>query len=386
MGLLDALGFKTPQPEAWWELARALRLAPYPPMRPFDEDMCFRRLERARGALDLRSAPSFTHWLCGQHRGVDVAVVQYETGSGSSTITWTSASARVDPPLWLGLNVRRESVLDRIFGGPDIQVGDREADEKLRITSFDPARTAMLLSPMDEDGRRALRYMTTLGDSYAFRIMDSRVEVAQTGVHTDPRVVGPMLEGAAALATWLAARRQRVPPTLGAIADVRVWERFAAANGFQLDPWRMVARGVLSGTTIELGLEVEVERAFLSLIVRFPRLVPVPFQLQRTTLPSFLQGIFSQDIVVGERAFDDAYKVTGADPASVRALLGRPALLAALTRAASLSNDVSVGQLGLDMRIPGSMPSESNLEELTALASTISGELTGKQPGPAPYR
>lgn len=386
MGLLEAFGIRTPSPAEWWQLGRALGLSPHAHVHPFEEEMCYRRMERARATLGLGVAPSFQHWLSGQHRGTNVTVVQYETGSGSSTTTWTAAVAQIDPPLWLGLSVRREHFLDSVFGGKDIQLGDPAVDDRLHVTSFDPARTTMLISALDSEVRGALELMMSVTNAYALSISDSFVRVARTGVHTDPGEVGRMLDAATRLATWLSERRRRVPPTQGELVDLRAWERFAASQGFQLDPWRLSARGAGGGASIEIALEIEGQKGFIALLVRFGQPAPVPFQLARTTAPAFLQGIFSQDIRVGEPAFDDAYKVTGPDPASVRALLRRPALLSALVHAARLSTDLTVGQNGLEMRINRGMPSEQDLAMLASIATTASLELTSSAASQGPYR
>lgn len=386
MGFLDAFGLRTPSPAEWWQLGRVLGLSPYAHVHPFAQDMCYRRMDRSRAALGIDAAPSFTHWLSGRHRHTDVTVLQYETGSGSSTTTWTAAVARIDPPLWLGLEVRREHFLDSVFGGKDIQLGDPIIDDRLRVTSFDAARTAMLLPALDGEVRGALQFMTSLTSSYSMSISDSFVHLARTGVHTDPGEIGRMLDAAARLATWLSERRRRVPPTQGELVDLRAWERFAASHGWQLDPWRMVARGQGGGARIEIALEIEGQKGFISFLVRFEQPAPVAFHLARTTAPPFLQGIFGHDIRVGEPAFDDVYKVTGPDPGTVRAFLRRPALLSALVQAARLSTDLAVDQTGLGMRVSRGMPNEQDLAMLASIAATVTAELTGGPPPQGPYR
>jgi len=386
MGFLDAFGIRTLSPAEWWQLGRVLGLSPYAHVRPFEQEMCYRRMERARAALGINAAPTFQHWLSGQHRSTNVTVLQYETGSGSSTTTWTAAVAQIDPPLWLGLSVRREHLLDSVFGGKDIQLGDPAIDDKLRVTSFDAARTTSLLSALDDEVRGALQFMASLTGAYTMDISDSFVHLARTGVHTDPGEIGRMLDAAARLATWLSERRKRVPPTQGELVDLRAWERFTASHGWELDPWRMVARGQGSGAWIEIALEIEAQKGFIALLVRFKEPAPVAFHLARTTAPPFLQGIFGHDIRVGEPAFDDVYKVTGPDPGAVRAFLRRPALLSALVQAARLSTDLAVDQSGLEMRISRGMPNEQDLAMLAWIATTVSAELTSSAPPQGPYR
>src|SRR5207244_11305194 len=107
--------------------ARTLGLLPYAPSAGFALGASFRQLKRRLG-VPAPETPSFQHWLYGQRRGLEVLVLSYETGGGSSTTTWTGAIARVDPPLFLGLSVNGHGVFDGIFGTPDIKVGHPYAD------------------------------------------------------------------------------------------------------------------------------------------------------------------------------------------------------------------------------------------------------------------
>jgi len=168
MGFFDSF-----QPEKWAQLGTSLGLTPFRPVESYAPGMCFRRVERTRGFPAQGEAPTFQHWLWGKRRGVDVVVLQYETGSGSSSTTWTACIAPIDPPLYLGLEVSSENFFTRLFGGEDITVGLPEADNKLRIKSYDPARAALLLSPADEAGRNLLHHLVGLTRAFTTVVTDS---------------------------------------------------------------------------------------------------------------------------------------------------------------------------------------------------------------------
>jgi hypothetical protein len=378
--------FDSFRPEKWRELGISLGLRRSRPSEAFAPSMCFRRIERSRGEPAEGEPPHFGHWLWGSRQGLDVVVLQYETGCGSSRTTWTAAIARIDPPLWLGLEVRSEGFIDRVFGEPDVSLGDRAFDDKLRIRSFDPARAALLLSPGDADGRRLLEYLVQAVRVFSTRVTDSYVEVANTGVNTDPSEVGRMLAAAVQLASGLSARRGLLPPAPYEQVWHAEWQRFADAGGFRFHPGHMVVAGERQGTLVEIGLEVEEQTLQTAVNVRFPRPLPYPIFVGRTTTPWFLQGIFSQDIKVGDRAFDDAFLVQGEPESAIRQLLSRPALLQALNYAASCTRDLRVGADRLFLRFDRPTVDAAGLESLVAWACTVSRELVGSAPTAGPFR
>jgi len=195
-----------------------------------------------------------------------------------------------------------------------------------------------------------------------------------------------MLDPAIDLAGWLAGRRYLVPPSPAEQAQQREWQRFADASGLRFDPHRMTLWGARDGTELQVALEIERQAPFTSLGARFPSPAPTAFRITRTATPNFLQGIFGQDIQVGDRAFDSAFNVVGQDDERIRRLLSKPALLQAMTLAASLTREVQVGDQGLFMRVGGSSPRGENLDTLVSLACTVSRELVGGPADPGPYR
>ena len=381
MGLFDSL-----RPEKWAALARTLGFSPYRPHRGYDEAMCFRRMERVRGLVATHETPSFQHWLWGVHHGTATVLIQYETGGGSSQTAWTAAIARIDPPLNLGLEVSSENFFNRLFGGRDIAVGDAAADRQLRIHSLDAERTAALLSPADDAGRDLLGHMTSIVGGYTAYVGDSFVRVARSGVHPDPPEALALLDAAVALAARLCARNASMPPPLALQAQRDAWWQFAENGRFTFDAPRMVVRGTRDGVTFEIAQEIEERRISTSVDARFPWPAQLPFSAQRTATPSFLQGVFSQDIRVGDSAFDAAFKVQGSPEAEIQQLLRRPRLLQAMLHGASLSTDLEVASEGLSARMVGPVLHAAHLEMLLSWACTVSEEIVGRTAPTAPYR
>lgn len=372
MALFDAFS-----PARWRELAVALGFTPFQPFETYAQTFCFRRMERVRGMHAHAHAPSYTQWLWGKWRGVDAVLLQYDTGSGSNSTTWTAAIARIDPPLWLGLEVLPENILSRVFGGGDISVGHSSYDNALKINAADHARASMLLSPADTHGQQMLNKMVDIFRAYVGRVSDSYVEVKKAGVHTDPVNAAAMLDSAAELAAWLKWRQSTLPPSRFMEAQRYEWQRFANTNRFTFDSAQLVVSGIRDGVQIDISLETEGQSLFPVVIVRFPRPCPYEVFIRRTNVPGFLQGILSQDIKVGNALFDDAFKVQGRDEAGIRSWLTRPALLKALNDTVRFTNDLHINRQGLFMRYAAPVPTADNLEWLTAWSCLVSRELVG---------
>ena len=377
--------FSFPDPANWHALGFKLGLAPYAPSAGYCSGVSFRRVKRARG-VPAGAKPCFTHWFHGLRRGCEVFVLQYTTGSGSSTTTWTAALARIDPPLFLGLTIRQHGLLDKIFGGKDIQVGEPTADERLDIDGFDSARIAMLLSPSDIHCREALSRMTALTSQWTLYVGDSVVEVARADTITDLAEMTYMLDSAIDLAVWFAARRRVVPMSQGELAQQEAWSQFAQRSRLAFDPPRMTISGELAGTSLDIALETDGQRTRTVVTARFPHQVHVAFTVLRTAVPGFLQGIFSQDIKVGDEAFDSMFKVTGYPEEAVRVALARPTLLQILKHLGTHAHDLQLNHQELFFRVEGATPRHADIEGLVSLACTTSGELYTAIRDLGPYR
>ncbi len=376
------MGIFGPDVAEWEALKNALHLDRYETTTPFKAGMTFRQMRSALG-VPGSAAPSFAHWLYGVVDGIETIVLTYDVGSGSSAVTYTAAIARVDPPLFLGLGIRREGLFEQWFGTDDIVLNEPEIDRALHIMG-DAARVRVLLSPSNPESRPLVEHLVRLACD-ELQVTDSYVLVGRTGVVTTPAVVHGFAENARLVARELVARRARLPATPQEAAVIAEWERFADANGFQLDVPRMKLAGAVGGARVEVALETQGTVLSTIVAVRFPREVRLAFAAYRTDTPSIFQGLFSQDIKIGDRAFDDAFVVTGQPEQAIRELLSRPKLLEVLKEIGSHTSELQMNHRGLYARL-GPLGSEPQLRHLVDRVRTASDALFDEAVRIGPYR
>jgi hypothetical protein len=372
-------------PAKWAALAHALDLNPYAPSATYSYGASFRQMKRTLG-VPAAPPPSFQHHLYGVRHGVEIMVLTYDVGSGSSQTTYTAVLARIDPPLFLGLALRPRSGLERLFGSVDFPLGDADADQALHVRAFD-TRPALLLSPADPQGRALLQHLVAQARSdWLPAIADSVVTLERAGTYTDPREIAQVADWAIALARGLAGRRRAVPHQPHEAKMNDEWHRFADGAGFGFDPERMKLQGKAGDSAAEIALETDGQHVRTSVSMTFPRAVGVAMFVQRTTLPGFLQGLFSQDIRVGDPAFDQMYKVTGQPVEAVRDALARPALLAVLKQLGGVTTSVQMNHRELYFRVDGCLATQAHLAETVALGRTATAALFGEVSALGPYR
>lgn len=363
------------KPVEWQALAHALRLTPYLRTEAYAQGASFRKLQRSLRA-PAQGSPSFEHWLAGSRDGVDVLVLQYEIGSGSSSTTCTGAVARIDPPLFLGLRISESGFFDRLFGGADVDVGAPVQDKQLRIEAFEPSSAVALLTASDPACQQVLSYMADVASSEQLYVGDSLALVGSTGIHTDPAEVGAMLDGALYLARWFRARRAVVPPVPSTLAVQREWQRFANEHAFRFDPARLKLSSTRDGMSLDIALETDGGEARTCLSARFARPLRVELQVLRTQAPGWIQAHFMGDITVGDAEFDKGYLVTGGSAAAVRAALAKPRLLAVLKEWGKRSLSVQMSQHGIYLRWLGAV-NAPDLKWLADGAALIHDDLFG---------
>jgi hypothetical protein len=369
--------------QAWVGLAQSLGLTAYQPTASYSYGTSFRQMKRVLG-MPARGASDFRHWLYGTRNGLEVIVLTFDVGSGSSSMTYTGVIARIDPPLFLGLGVRKHGFLDR-FGSTDLKVGEPAVDDALHITSFDPRQAVTLMSPHDRDGRDLLAETIALRN-FDPKVTDSLVMLAREGTISDPAHIAGMLESATSLARHFATRRQAMPLTQRELGVQGEWRTFAERERFRFDAPRMKLEGVVSGAVTEIGLETEGQVVRTSVTVRFPRAVDVAFAVRRAGLPGFLQGVFSQDITIGDAAFDDMFIVTGYPEAAVRAALAKPEIIALLVGLGTKSTETLMNHAGLYFSLPGAICTTGDLHDLADAGRTASDALFGGVKSLGPYR
>jgi len=376
MGLFDA--------EDWAFLGKELGLERCLATAGYAQGMGFRQLRRTFGG-PAPAKPSYAHRLYGRWRGTEVVVLCYDVGSGSTQTTYTGVVARVDPPLFLGLELKAKSFLHGLFGADGISLGAPVLDKALLVEGFTPGAIRAFFSPT-EPRNSALLDGILRAASTGLVITDSTVDLSTQGTVTDPRRIGAWLDQAVWIARALSVRRAEVPPTRPELAQQGEWLRFADAAGFAFSPERMKLTGTAAGSAIEVALESEPARVCTSVSVRFPTPVGFGFAVRRTNLPSFLQGIFSQDIRVGHARFDDLYVVTGNPEHRVRELLGRAPVPHILAELGEVSREVQMHHEGLFFRLEGAFPTGDAVGALIERGRLATTALFGEVSALGPYR
>lgn len=370
--------------EKWAELAAALQLAPFEPTIAFAHGTSFRQMKRALG-VPARGEPKFSHWLYGARDGVELIVLTFDVGSGSSQTTHTGVVARIDPPLLLGFGARTHYALDGLFGTEDVKLGYPAIDARIHLTAFDPSRAIAMLSPRDPAGW-ALLQRTLRAMSLDVSVSDSVVMVHRSGTLTEPGPVEALVEEATTLAREYATRRRALPDTPAEEQIRREWRAFADAHALAFDAPRMKLDGTMEGSAIEMAIETEGQLARTTVTVRFPASVPVAFTARRTSVPGFLQGLFQRDIKVGQPRFDEMFAVTGYPEERVRELLAKPELLNVLMDIGARTTEVQLNHAQLHFSLPGATTTAAQLHELANVARVATAFLFGSVAGLAPYR
>ena len=168
-------------------------------------------------------------------------------------------------------------------------------------------------------------------------------------------------------------------------AQQKEWQAFADANRWKFDAARMKLEGERAGTAMEVALETDGQEIHTAVTARFPGEVHVAFTARPTRTPGFLQGIFGQDIKVGDPEFDLLYNVTGVPADAVRAALARPRLLAVLKELGNRTMDVQLNHRQLFFRHPGPCSLAAEIEWLVHMSCTASHELFAEVRGIRPF-
>ncbi len=368
----------------WATLAAELGLQPFLATAGYAPGMGFRQLRRTFGG-PAAPPPSYAHRLYGLWRGAEVVVLTYDVGSGSTQTTYTGVLARVDPPLFLGLELRGKPPLHGLFGGESLAVGVPAFDANLVLSSFDATQTRTFFDPDDPAAASLLEGVARQVPSELL-ITDSVVDLSTPNTTTDPRQIAARLDQAAWLARALSERRAALPWRRDELAQRAEWEAFAQRRGYVFSPERMKLSGQENRAAVEVALETEPRGVKTSVSVRFPTPVGFGFAARRTTTPSFLQGIFGQDIRVGREPFDRLFVVTGNPEERVRELLQRPLVTDVLAELGALSGEVQMHHEGLFFRLDGGFPRGEQLEALVARGRLATTALFGEIGSLGPYR
>lgn len=379
--------------EQWRYAAATLGLRVYSPTESYDVDACFARLERSAGR-PAGAEDTGRVWMVGRvplgpQRSVDVIVVPRTEATQSSThassTSYADIVARIDPPLFLGMKLEAPRPMDPIFGPKFNELtGDPELDRVAGITAAKAPAAAQLL-------RRYAAPPNDLIDHLQALSANARVVVSDTAVHyrlpydDDAAVLGPQIRSVAQLAANIGARRAPLPRDPKESALVALFRNAAESERLTFDDARLTLTGLLGGAQLRLAIETERLESHLLLALEPPRPLELGLRLTKQGALQFLAGWFgSQDVKVGDRAFDDAFLIKAQDEARTKALLGaHPAARSALVELAPTSTELVLDDARLVLRRPADA---GEVERLLVAARAIAPMLApGHAPAPA-YR
>lgn len=366
--------------EDWATLAAALGLAPFLATAEYAPGMGFRQLLRTFSG-PASAPPSYAHQLSGRWRGTEVVVLTYEVGA----VLHTGVLARVDPPLFLGLDVRRRPLLRGLLGGECVELGVDAFDKSLMVSAFNPARAKTFFAP---NAPTAAPLLDALARELPSELLvsDSVVDLSTPSLVTDRQELAARLDRAVSLAQGLVARRAQIAWTREELAHRAEWQAFANARGYTFSPERMRLTGEERGATLEVALETEPRGARTSVSVRFPTPVGFGFTVRRAATPSFLQELAGQDIRLGREPFDRLFVVTASSEARLRELLQRAALTDLLEELGTLSQEVELTHEGLFFRLDGAFPRHEQVSQLVERGRVATAGLYGEATSLRPYR
>lgn len=234
-------------------LAGPLGLLPCEPLVGYDADAPFGRLVRSLGPRlpdTLAGA-----WLQGEQGGTPVLVVPHQHDGGFGWEAWTAFVAAIDPPLFLGLEMHEQRLLDLRdpLQSSDVTIGAPGFDGSVHVSAPDHQRLTWFLAPWRPDSR-ALLSTIARGVERGMRVTDTTTTIAVPGIPPPTRA-----SEALALTTWVARvlgeRRRAFASTPDEQARAHRWHELAARRGLAFDAQRMVLAGEVEGNAVELALE-----------------------------------------------------------------------------------------------------------------------------------
>lgn len=316
--------------------------------------------------------------LYGQHDGQDiyVGVRTYTTGSGSNTQTHyrTFVDVVFDPALKRGLRaVHAGSVsklFGKVFGQRDIQVGNEVFDRDHRVDGFDPEQIAQLLNRP-----RLMELLTRPIGKFQPDLNDYRVRFECGGVHIESALFKPVLGPAVQLYREALQSWTELPPSVEERQIEVAWATTAAEHELRFAPRGM--RMLSSTGPVTVRAEVTVGDSVpwvhdagwkTAISASFDPPLGVGLSLTREGITAKLGKFFgSQDIKLGDQAFDDHFMVKGTGPGQVKEILS-PAARACLLNLANAGGELEVDDTQVKLVIADIL---SDANELTALITQV---------------
>lgn len=255
----------------WEEAAATLGLALHEPPaaeRGYRPGTSFARLERFVGGR-VSSRPGRSHWMCGawtltsirgrSPREVQVVVLAHRATSSGEEVT--HVLAQIDPPLVLGLRLRRVGdglggLLRRLLVQPGAPVfGDDALDRHLRLEARDPHHAALLFASSGGPAPRLGRRLAARHD--LLFVGDDVVDLSVPGLVGEPAHLRRHVEDAATLAAEIANQHGWLPMHPERALLEGILRAAGQLVGFELDAPRLRLEGELSGARVRVAVESE---------------------------------------------------------------------------------------------------------------------------------
>lgn len=346
----------------WAETAAALGLATHLPAGAYEARATFKSLKRRLGAPAPR--PSLWSWMIGRRAGREVLVCA-QTHDVETRIA-TSIVARIDPPLFLGLDLWR------------MPTGRFEG------ASWAPGRTAELLARAPTPIAALAGLPSAMG---AIAIMDSTVTVHAPRVVAARDELAFVLDAAANAASGLSSARRVLPKSEGERAQEAAWQAFASEQGLSFDPDRVELSGPLSGGKIRIALEAEPAHAITTVDLELPGSLGLGLSITKQRGPSLLNSLLGvADLPTGDAYFDEAFVVRGSPAVSVQQMLWNADVRRTVDELGRGARDFELGDARLFAQYPTPMATHADLRGLCDRIAFLIGMLFPGAAGRGPYR
>jgi hypothetical protein len=368
----------------WTGLARTTGLTASRTLEGFGEDDSFRQNQARIGGVEHGALDS-THVLRGMRNGHAFMLWQYSTEpklseifegdpEGSETVVWwTAVVMPLEPPLAFGLHVARARAGSNFLHGDDQRIGHGPTDDALRIQSLDSAKLRSLLSPRSDDDAQFLAALCR-GAADQLVVTDSMLRFRLVGRVSHAARLMRFVDAASWFRAQLEARIPRVVVQPYEVALRQEWQRAATTVGLTFEPGPMRLRGIVEGIPLEIAVDSAPMRLRTAITVTWPqplaaavevsKLPPAPGGHQDSAMGRALHrwtyGLVHEDVVVGDRVFDDVFVIRGAREAA-RALLAPPLLRQNLVAIATRSEAVYLTPYGLSWFVKAPLAQASDL-------------------------
>ena len=279
----------------WAEAATALGLGTFAPAGMFDMRATFKTLKRCVGAPATR--PAVWAWMFGKRGKTEVLVAAQSRDEAQFV---TSAVARIDPSLFLGIEAWRQS--NGVFDG----------------RSWAPPRMHHLFGRTPA----ALTALAQVPGASTCVISDSTVIVNFPNIMADATTLGYALDTAVTAATSLAEARRGLAKTEGERTQEAAWQSFASENSLAFDVDRLELSGLVGGAKVRIALEGEPFCAMTTVTAEFPGRLDLGLSITRQRMAGFVGELLGvMDLTVGDAYFDEAFIVRGMYGDRVRHML-----------------------------------------------------------------